>query len=62
MHKEGKDVQMGKVTARKLGMEKGKEKEEETRTEGRSYSGKCRGEGQWRRKDKERMIGEYLYV
>ena len=53
---------MEKVTARKLGMEKGKEKEEETRSKGRSYSGKCRGEGQWRRKDKERMIGEYLYV
>jgi len=36
---------MEKVTARELGMEKGKEKEDETRSEGRSYSGKCRGEG-----------------
>jgi len=53
---------MEKVTARKVGMEKGMEKEGETRKEGRSYSGKCRVEGQRRRKNKERMIGEYLFV
>lgn len=53
---------MEKVRARKLGMEKGKEKEEEKRREGRSWIGKGRDEGQWRRKDKERKIGEYLSV
>jgi len=53
---------MEKVTARKVGMEKGKEKEEESRREGRSYSGKCRVERQWQREEKEGMIGEYLYV